>query len=144
MSAPIALRSAADRRLGRSFLAVAAALVANAVLALALDQVFHLLEVYPPWGQPMHGTGDNALALGYRLVLGVAAGWLVARLAPRAPMRHAVVLGIVATVLASAGAAVALGEFDLGPAWYPIALALLAYPTVWLGATLHERRPTRV
>ena len=143
MSAPIALRPLADRRLGRSFLAVAAALVANAALSLVLDQVFHLLEVYPPWGQPMHETGDNALALGYRLVLGVAAGWLVAVLAPSSPMRHAAVLGMIATLFASAGAAVAHGGFDLGPAWYPIALALLAYPTVWLGAMLHERRLAR-
>ncbi len=29
---------------------------------------------------------------------------------------------------------------DLGPAWYPVALAVLAYPTVRLGAAWHERR----
>jgi hypothetical protein len=25
----------------------------------------HVLEVYPPWGLPMHDTGDNLLALAY-------------------------------------------------------------------------------
>lgn len=27
----------------------------------------------------------------------------------------------------------------LGPAWYPIALALSVFPTAWLGGVLHRR-----
>ena len=127
------------RRIGRSILAVAAALLANASLALALDQIFHVIGVYPPWGEPMPAAAPNALALAYRLVLGVAAGWIVARLAPYAPWRHAAVLGALATVLASAGAVVAITGKDLGPDWYPIALAVSAFPTVWAGAMRHER-----
>ena len=138
MSSAVPVLPSQNRRLGRSVLAIVAALLGNAALSLAVDQVFHALDVYPPWGQPMHDPALNALALAYRLVFGVAAGWLVARLAPRAPMRHAAILGAIATVLAALGA-VAATQADLGPAWYPIALALLAYPTVWLGAVLHER-----
>jgi hypothetical protein len=140
MSTTAAALPRESRRLGRSVLAVAAALVANAALSLAADQLCHVLGVYPPWGQPMYDPWANALALGYRLAFGVAAGWLVARLAPRAPMRHAAVLGGIAAVLATIGAVVALTGFDLGPAWYPVALAVTSYPTVWLGASLHERR----
>jgi hypothetical protein len=36
--------------------------------------------------------------------------------------------------------AVAMTQYDLGPAWYPVALALVSFPTVWLGAAWHERR----
>ena len=138
MSSAVPVLPSQSRQVGRSSLAVVAALFGNAALSLAIDQVLHVLDVYPPWGQPMHDPTLNALALSYRLVLGVAAGWIVARLAPRAPMRHAAILGAIATVLATLGA-VAATHADLGPAWYPIALAILAYPTVWLGAVLHER-----
>lgn len=138
MSSAVNVLPTQSRRLGRSVLAIVAALFGNATLSLAVDQVLHVLDVYPPWGQPMHDPALNALALSYRVVFGVAAGWIVARLAPRAPLRHAAILGAIATVLASIGA-VAATQADLGPAWYPIALAILAYPTVWLGAVLHER-----
>jgi hypothetical protein len=36
-------------------------------------------------------------------------------------------------IAASAGAIIAISMADLGPAWYPIALALAAFPTVWAG-----------
>jgi len=140
MSTPVATLSRQNRRIGRSILAIVGALVANAALSLAVDQLFHVLGVYPPWGQPMYDAAPNALALVYRIVFGVGAGWLVARLAPSAPMRHAAILGVIATVLATIGAIVAVTGFDLGPAWYPIALAIVAYPTVWLGAAVYTRR----
>jgi hypothetical protein len=143
VSTPVAIAPAVrriDRRLGRSVVAVVAALLANAALSLAVDQLLHVLGVYPPWGAPMPEPALNALALSYRLVFGVAAGWLVARLAPGAPVRHAVVLGVIATVLSAVGAAVTLAHPEIGPAWYPVALAILAYPTVRLGAALHAPR----
>ena len=140
MTAPVVLDSIGSRGLGRSVAAIAAALVANAVLSLATDQFLHVLAVYPPWGQPMHEPALNALALGYRIVYGVLAGVIVARLAPRAPMRHAAVLGVIGTALATLGAIAAITRYDLGPAWYPILLAVVSFPTVWLGARLHGRR----
>jgi hypothetical protein len=143
MSTAIALEPIGARRLGRSIVAIAAALVVNAVLSLVTDQLLHVLDVYPPWGQPMFEPELNALALGYRTVFSVLAGALVARLAPRAPMRHAAVLGIIAVALSTLGAIAALTQYDFGPPWYPIALALVAYPTVWLGAAWYtRRRPT--
>jgi uncharacterized membrane protein YfcA len=127
------------RHLGRSIIAVAAAILANVILSLATDQVLHVLDVYPPWGQPMYNASLNLLALGYRIVFGVAAGYLVARLAPRAPMRHAVVLGVIAVTLSTFAAIATITQYDLGPDWYPIALAITAFPCVWLGAVMHQR-----
>ena len=54
-------------------------------------------------------------------------------LAPHAPMRHVVVVGILGFITGSAGAIVAISMADLGPDWYPIALALTGFPCVWLG-----------
>jgi hypothetical protein len=114
------------------------AVVANVVLSLATDQLFHVLAVYPPWGQPMYEPGLNALALSYRIVYGVLGGAIVSRLAPRAPMRHAMILGVIGTVVATLGAVVAITRYDLGPSWYPISLAVVALPTTWLGAKWGE------
>lgn len=118
------------------------AVVANVVLSLATDQLFHVLAVYPPWGQPMYEPGLNALALSYRIVYGVLGGAIVARLAPRAPIRHAMILGVIGTVVAMLGAVVTITRYDLGPSWYPISLAVVALPTSWLGAKWEARRRT--
>lgn len=127
------------RNLGRSTGAVLLGFVSVVVLSLATDQVFHWLDVYPPWGEPMRELGDNLLALVYRCVYAVVGSYLAARLAPRNPMRHAVVLGLIGLIVGTAGA-VATIPMDLGPAWYPIALAVTALPCGWLGGFLYTRR----
>jgi hypothetical protein len=79
------------------------------------------------------------LALGYRIVFGVIGGYMAARLAPRSPMGHALALGILGFIVAGAGAIAAI-PMNLGPAWYPIALALTSVPTAWLGGYLYLRK----
>ncbi len=131
------------RRPLRSVAAVLAGFLAVVVLSLGTDQVLHVLQVYPPWGQPMHDPGLNLLALAYRCVYAVLGSLIAARLAPRAPMRHALVLGVIGLVLSVIGAVAAITMADLGPAWYPIALVLTALPCAWLGGDLHRRMAGR-
>ena len=131
--------STRPRRLLRSTGAVLLGLVAVVALSLGTDQVLHLLEVYPPWGQGMYDTGDNLLALAYRSVYTVLGSYIAARLAPRNPMRHALVLGVIGFALSVAGA-IATIPMDLGPDWYPIALVVTALPCAWLGGVLHRIR----
>jgi hypothetical protein len=130
--------SPSGRRIGRSATAIVAALAANIVLTLAIDQFFHVIEVYPPWGVPMNETGDNLLALSYRIVIGILSGYIAARLAPHAPMRHAIILGVIGTVLSLLGL-VAATQADLGPIWYPAILVVVALPCAWLGGKLYRR-----
>jgi hypothetical protein len=131
-------------RLLRSTAAVLVGFLAVAILSLATDQVLHVLEVYPPWGQSMHDPALNLLALSYRIVYTILGGYICAALAPGSPMRHVVVLGIVGFITGSAGAIAAITMADLGPSWYPIALALTGFPCVWLGGVLHGiRHPAR-
>jgi hypothetical protein len=128
--------SAAVRRPLRSARALGAGFLAIVALSLATDELFHRLDVYPPWGEPMRETGDNLLALGYRCVYGVLGSWIAARLAPYAPMRHAVGLGWIGLPFAVLGVIAAL-RLDLGPVWYPVALLLTVLPCAWLGGALH-------
>ena len=134
------LADATPRNFLRSTLAVIAGFVAIFVLSLGTDQVLHSLGVYPPWGEPMRQTSLNLLALSYRLVYDTFGCYLTARLAPRNPMRHALVLGGIGFALSSLGAVGGIMQ-DLGPAWYPILLALSSLPTAWLGGALASRSP---
>jgi hypothetical protein len=138
MTVPMTTTSTHPRRLGRSITAVLLGFVAVVLLSLGTDQVLHVLQVYPPWGQPMHDPGLNLLALSYRIVYTIVGGYITARLAPHSPMRHALALGIVGFAVGAAGA-IATIPMDLGPSWYPIALVLTALPCAWLGGVLHRR-----
>jgi hypothetical protein len=133
--------SAHPRRLGRSAAAVFLGFITVVVLSLGTDQVLHVLQVYPPWGQPMYDPGSNLLALSYRIVYTVLGGYITARLAPHSPMRHVLVLGVIGFVLGLAGA-IATIPMNLGPAWYPVALVLTALPCAWLGGALLRSRQT--
>jgi len=122
----------------RSTGAVVAGFVAIVVLSLGTDQVLHMLKVYPPWGQPMAG-GLFVVATAYRIVYTALGGYVTARLAPRAPVRHAVILGLVGLVPGVAGVMVAIAKPELGPLWYPIALAVTGLPCAWLGGVLYRQ-----
>lgn len=122
----------------RSTFAIVTGLLTIFVISLATDQLFHVLNVYPAWDQPMNETSDNLLALSYRLVYNTFGCWFAAYLAPRNGMKHALILGTIGFVLATVGAVGAV-IMKLGPAWYPILLALSALPCAWLGGAIHRR-----
>lgn len=128
------------RRRLRSTGAVLAGFIAVFVLSLVTDQLFHALDVYPPWSQPMTDTGLLLLALTYRIFYGIAGGYITARLAPHAPMRHALIGGGIGLVISAAGA---IAMWDMGAHWYSIALALSALPCSWAGAALYLKRSTQ-
>jgi hypothetical protein len=127
------------RRLGRSIGAIVAGLLVVVVLSLATDQLLHVLNVYPPWGQPMYQTGLNVLALSYRLVYTVLGYYVTARLAPREPMTHVWILAGIGLVFGIIGA-VSTIPMHLGPAWYPIAIAATALPCAWVAAAIYRAR----
>lgn len=122
----------------RSIAAVIAGLVFIFATHIGTDAVMHAQGIFPPEGQPMVEPWQNALALGYRGVFSVLGCAIAAWLAPRAPMAHALALGLIGTVLASLGAYVAI-PLNLGPMWYPIALAATALPCAWLGGKMVRR-----
>jgi hypothetical protein len=124
----------------RSTIAVLAGFFTVAGLSLATDQVLHVLQVYPPWGQALYDPALNALALSYRLVYTLLGGFVTSRLAPASPMRQVNVLAIIGLIAGTAGAVAAITAADLGPNWYPIAIAVTAYPLTWLGGVLGVRR----
>ena len=128
------------RRTLRSIGAVLIGLIFIFVLSLATDQLLHSLNVYPPWGEPMWDNRLNLLALSYRVVYAIIGSCLTARFAPRNPMRHAMILGLIGLVLSSIGAIGAIVMANLGPNWYPILLALTSVPCAWIGGRLFGKQ----
>ncbi|HEX4824573.1 MAG TPA: hypothetical protein VFV19_09675 [Candidatus Polarisedimenticolaceae bacterium] len=123
-----------QRNLGRSVLAVLAGMLSVIALSLLTDEVFHIANVYPPWGEPMWSPHLNALALSYRLVYDTFGAYLAARLAPRRPMKHAMIVGIVGFLLSGLGVAGTMMMAQKpGPLWYPVAIWITALPCAWLG-----------
>ena len=103
-----------------------------------MDVVLHATHVYLSWTEPIT-DGLAALATGYRVVISIGGAWLTARLAPRNPMTHALILGGVGVVLGVVGLLTTWNK-GLGPHWYPIALVVLTLPQCWVGGKIHEMR----
>lgn len=121
---------------GKSIWAVVAGVLVIIVVTTLVDTVLHAIGVYPPMGQPMNDS-LALLATSYRIVIAIGGAWLTARLSPSAPMKHAMILGLVGTALGLVGV-VATWNLGLGPRWYAIALAVLAIPQCWAGGRIYE------
>jgi hypothetical protein len=121
----------------KSIWAVVAGVIFIIGVTTIVDIALHALGVFPPMDQPLDDR-LAALATSYRIVISVAGAWLTARLAPAKPMQHALLLGVVGTVLGLVGV-VATWNRGVGPRWYPVALAVLAIPQCWVGGKLFEQ-----
>jgi hypothetical protein len=124
------------RRILRSIGAVLAGVLAVIILSLGTDVVLHATGIYPPWFQPM-ADGLWLLATAYRIVYGVAGGYIAARPAPDQPMAHALALGVVGLVISIAGVAANWNKGpEYGPKWFALALIAMAIPCAWVGGNL--------
>ena len=123
----------AQRETGRSIMAVIVGIVAGVLPTLITDAVLHVTHVFPPLGQSM-SDGLFVLATAYRIVFSTFGSYVIARLAPNRPMRHALIGGIIGVIVSTIGAAVTWNHVpSLGPHWYPISLIVTALPCAWLG-----------
>ena len=119
----------------KSIGAILAGMVFIVVTHTATDFVLESLGIFPQPGQGFNTTWMVVTATIYRSIYTVGGGYVTAVLAPEPRMRYVLILGLIGLVISSL-AAVATIPMKLGPAWYPIALAVLALPCVWLGGKL--------
>jgi len=117
----------------KSIASVFAGILAIVLLSTGTDFALENLGVFPPIDHGQMMPWMLALAFLYRMIYGIAGGYLTAVLAPRLPLRHAVVLGIIGTIASIAGAIVG---WNLSDHWYPIALVVTALPTTWIGGKM--------
>ena len=118
------------KQVRRSTLAVAAGFVLAPFLSRSVDVLLERTGVFPTVAQQQADGFDvlwmNVVALCYR----------------NRPARHVHILGLIATAVAAiANVAVAMtpATANVLPAWFSVALVLMAYPTAWLGGRLYLR-----
>lgn len=127
-----------ERGLGRSVLALLAGFAVNVGLSLATDLALEAVRILPQIGQGVMDDKQSLLAAAYRTIYGVVSSWVVAKLAPYAPLGHAMVGGVIGVVLATIGV-VATWDKGLGPHWYAISLVVTALPAAWVGGKLGSK-----
>jgi hypothetical protein len=125
--------------------AVVAGFIVTALASTAADGVMHAAGIFPSAPRLMSDP-LFALAAANRALFTVAGGYVSARLAPDGPMRHAWILAGIGLVAGLAGvvAYYAMGEGELGPAWYAVSIPVEAISCVWLGGRLAASRRSSV
>jgi uncharacterized membrane protein YccC len=126
------------RSIGRSIGAVLAGIAVGVILSLGTDSALRAAGIFSPLGhQPPMSDSLFLLASAYRIVYGVVGSYIIARLAPNRPMRHALIGGALGLIVSIVGAVATWNhEPPLGPHWYSLALAVTALPCAWLGGKL--------
>jgi hypothetical protein len=122
----------------------AAVLIGYVLLAVSIAVKFWLIRHFSPEVLPAPGedvfphTGWLLALLGSDIALMIAAGYVTARVALRAPIGHAVVLGVIMVVLGLTWMFVFWGWL---PAWYQVVLVSIAIPAAATGGSLHVQSP---
>ena len=111
-----------------------AGLIVGAALSFGTDALLEWRGILP-YDNLNVSTTLVWIVLIYRSLFNVFGCYIVARLAPRNPMRHALTLGLIGTLLSIVGA-ISTAHMNLGPAWYAWTLAALSMPSAWLGGKL--------
>jgi hypothetical protein len=120
----------------KSIGAIVAGFVVVAALSIGVDFIFNYLNI-PSKSVVPTPTWFLILAFIYRSIFTVAGGYVTALVAPINKMRHVVVLGILGVLGGIAGV---IGGWNLSDHWYPVALAISAFPLIYVGGWLYTRR----
>jgi hypothetical protein len=119
----------------RSILAFIAAIAATFILSYGTDAILVAARLMKSGSLP-DSVVIIALIITYRTVYNVLGAFIVAKLAPKRPMTHAMVLAVLG-IVGSLSAMAAIS--DSSQYYYPIILSILVLPSTWLGAKLAIR-----
>lgn len=119
--------------------AVIAGFLAVAVLSIATDTVLEKTGIFPPPSeQGLFITWMLVLALAYRSLYAVLGGYVTARLSPEHPAKQVFAVAILGTIGGTAGI---IYGWNMSDHWYPIALAVTAYPLTTFGGRMGIPKP---
>lgn len=129
-----------NKRVLKSIGAVVGGFFTVAFLSIATDAILENTGVFPTFAYQMkYGSPTWVLltAFIYRSVYAVVGGYVTAALAPANPMKLVKILAVLGTIGGILGI---IAGWNLSEKWYPIALAITAYPLVWLGGELRVKK----
>jgi len=123
--------------MSRSLLAVITGFLLIATLSVGTDMV---LRMAVPSLFEVDGSTTSApillLTIAYVGLYATLGCYLAARMAPSAPMRHALVLGVLGLAFNVAGAVSIWAQY---PVWYRVMSLLLVMVWAWLGGRMREQ-----
>lgn len=117
----------------KSIWSIVAGFLVVVILSTLTDAVMEQLHIYPTIGNGVLAPWMLGVALAYRVVYTVLGGYVTARFAPQNTMKYVKILAILGTI---AGILGVVAGWNLSAHWYPIAIAITAYPSVWWGGKL--------
>lgn len=126
--------------------AVLAGFLTVVILSVATDTALEMGGIFPPASeQQLYVTWMLAVAFVYRSVYAAAGGYVTAALSPEHPERQVKILAILGTLGGTAGVIYGwsmVGEngWTLIDLWYPVALAVTAYPLTQLGGSMRIKK----
>lgn len=106
------------------------------VLSMGTDAILQATGIFPPPTAYSAATWMLALALAYRTLFTVLGGYVAAWLSSVEPMKRVWTLAVLGQIGGILGV---VAGWNLSAHWYPIAIAVLAIPSVWLGGWLKTR-----
>jgi hypothetical protein len=113
------------------------AFVVNGLLSVVTDFILESIGVLPDPSKGLFETWAILLVLFYRGAYTIFTGFLIARLAPSKAMLHALILGVIGTMivlLAMTNPTVA----EKAPMWYGYTLAATTIPCMMFGVVIHK------
>jgi hypothetical protein len=120
----------------RSIWAVVAGFLFIGVFATAAGKI---MQAMSPYAFNSAGATNSVAILVLMTVIvgvfGVVGCYITARLAPSAPMKHALILGLLGLIIHGVSMAMSWGAW---PAWFQILNFLLVMPYAWYGGRLRE------
>jgi hypothetical protein len=122
-------------KLFKSIAAISAGILLVIVLSTGTDEILKKLKVLSDANNSSVTIWMLALALAYRCLYAIVAGYITALLAPKRRMWHVMVVGYIGLAVSTVSAIINWNNPDQ---WYPIALAMTSLPSVWLGGKLRK------
>jgi len=118
--------------------AVLAGLIFIGITHSTIDAILEATGVLPK-GHLNVGSALIFFVILYRAIFSFIGCYLTARLSPRNPMTHSLILGAIGTVASMAGAIVT-ANMNIAPSWYGWTLVIIALPIAWLAGKLYLAR----
>ena len=124
--------------MGRSILALLAGFIAEPLLVIAADLLYSRINSHAFTSDGLVFGTAAGVVLIYVQIINAISGYITGRIAPRNPVGHALILGVIGFILC---VIVSWKRWGLEPHWFLLGSIVLAIPSTVLGGYLARRQP---
>ena len=118
----------------KSIGAIFSGFLVGAILSVGMDFLLDYFDIMSMQNFKTNSSLIVLIVVLYRFVFNITGSYITAKLAPNHPMKHAIILGIIGTVMCIMGA---FAMWEQATPWYNIAILLIAFPSAWIGGKLY-------